>query len=247
MSDLTGSSPLTRGKRRDEAYLIHGMRLIPARAGKTWHPSGDASELPAHPRSRGENHLLTANQDGATGSSPLARGKQRRRQPPRSRRGLIPARAGKTVFHDALLRSRGAHPRSRGENKAYGGGVSEDKGSSPLARGKPSAGASTPGQVRLIPARAGKTDGGGLTAGAHSAHPRSRGENLHGAHGAPLGGGSSPLARGKPSVAVGDIKDVGLIPARAGKTYPHLSCSQSGSAHPRSRGENGSTSKRTTP
>ena len=81
------------------------------------------------------------------------------------------------MFHDALLRSRGAHPRSLGENKAYGGGVSEDKGSSPLARGKRTAAGLLRVLIRLIPARAGKTFTALTVPRSVAAHPRSRGEN----------------------------------------------------------------------
>ena len=54
----TGSSPLTRGKRRGDCDSSAGARLIPAHAGKTVGKCGDLVPLAAHPRSRGEN--LTA-------------------------------------------------------------------------------------------------------------------------------------------------------------------------------------------
>ena len=51
----TGSSPLTRGKRRHGAGCGHPVRLIPAHAGKTKTRSAGLSTRAAHPRSRGEN------------------------------------------------------------------------------------------------------------------------------------------------------------------------------------------------
>ena len=52
---LSGSSPLTRGKRFLYQTYHRKERLIPAHAGKTYTvPSGRAAAS-AHPRSRGEN------------------------------------------------------------------------------------------------------------------------------------------------------------------------------------------------
>ena len=50
--------------------------------------------------------------------------------------------------------------------------------------------------------------------------------------------GSSPLTRGKHSLAAPNAPPGGLIPAHAGKTRHTLCPSSSGTAHPRSRGEN---------
>ena len=73
-----GSSPLTRGKRPVVCGGAWRLGLIPAHAGKTptsipvsWHTW-------AHPRSRGENHHLTACAAKYPGSSPLTRGKHLR-------------------------------------------------------------------------------------------------------------------------------------------------------------------------
>ena len=115
---LTGSSPLTRGKRGHGDDLAEAPRLIPAHAGKTALTTSCAPSCRAHPRSRGENSVgdaverigigsspLTRGKHAPrrtirrdTGSSPLTRGKQgspRRRVRPR---GLIPAHAGKTPY-----------------------------------------------------------------------------------------------------------------------------------------------------
>ena len=182
--------------------------------------------------------MLTANQDGATGSSPLARGKQRRVDESADWEGLIPARAGKTVFHDALLRSRGAHPRSRGENLHGAHGAPLGGGSSPLARGKQRRVDESADWEGLIPARAGKTKSPAPKTSTPTAHPRSRGENdrLRALGiGVP---GSSPLARGKLG-ALGPLGGVDrLIPARAGKTSQCGPPTSAPKAHPRSRGEN---------
>ena len=172
------------------------------------------------------------------GSSPLTRGKQ----PVQGFLGLpvrlIPARAGKTV---ARLRRRDhpkAHPRSRGENLLHVGIGHGAAGSSPLARGKPWNGLDADGTPGLIPARAGKTTAARRRGRETWAHPRSRGENGLLSCARAGTGGSSPLARGKRDPG-GDADRVeGLIPARAGKTYPRCGGQSPAEAHPRSRGEN---------
>ena len=54
--------------------------------------------------------------------------------------------------------------------------------------------------------------------------------------------GSSPLTRGKPVVIQETARDVGLIPAHAGKTTSLRRSFLTGWAHPRSRGENAAAS-----
>ena len=74
-----GSSPLTRGKPRVEAREVKRGRLIPAHAGKTRTPRSAPSLATAHPRSRGENWQSHQGRIPSQGSSPLTRGKRRRR------------------------------------------------------------------------------------------------------------------------------------------------------------------------
>ena len=152
-----GSSPLTRGKlRRDRCPVLrHG--LIPAHAGKTTTSTRSPKTSRAHPRSRGENIRPRLVVWENVGSSPLTRGKQNMTRATRWRLGLIPAHAGKTREHSCRLRTRRAHPRSRGENLP--------------SRRNPAT------QNRLIPAHAGTTAGYSARLCASWAHPRSRGEN----------------------------------------------------------------------
>ena len=74
------------------------------------------------------------------------------------------------------------------------------------------------------------------------AHPRSRGENACIA--VKCGGwfGSSPLTRGKRSELLQARRGGRLIPAHAGKTEVRSVDEETRSAHPRSRGENASSS-----
>ena len=70
------------------------------------------------------------------------------------------------------------------------------------------------------------------------AHPRSRGENRIACQSCQSGVGSSPLTREKPRSAHCIPRAWRLIPAHAGKTREGRTATASGSAHPRSRGEN---------
>ena len=70
-----GSSPLTRGKRRQRVDPRAFGGLIPAHAGKTISEHANSDPAQAHPRSRGENWLGNIDTLGGFGSSPLTRGK----------------------------------------------------------------------------------------------------------------------------------------------------------------------------
>ena len=91
-----GSSPLTRGKRREVGSQRRNPGLIPAHAGKTSSTSTFESAAGAHPRSRGENAMSRLSGSGDWGSSPLTRGKQRLTALVIGAVRLIPAHAGKT-------------------------------------------------------------------------------------------------------------------------------------------------------
>ena len=131
-----------------------------------------------------------------------------------------------------------AHPRSRGENRAWWSVAVEWQGSSPLTRGKPYQAFRRQPDNGLIPAHAGKTRVAIWRAIPARAHPRSRGENRRQAVPAPIFLGSSPLTRGKQGRGGCEGGEAGLIPAHAGKTRPGDRTMRQPRAHPRSRGEN---------
>ena len=96
----------------------------------------------------------------------------------------------------------------------------------------------------LIPAHAGKTGGEARLDADGGAHPRSRGENIRASGRTSRPSGSSPLTRGKRQ-GFGSRRDQErLIPAHAGKTRATSRAHVVSWAHPRSRGENLSTSAR---
>ena len=192
--------------------------LIPAHAGKTFPLLSFAFSFRAHPRSRGENGRVKISTRAGWGSSPLTRGKRRAYAVNLIMCGLIPAHAGKTCFSATNADTASAHPRSRGENAPACEPADSFQGSSPLTRGKlrPLRGKYWWG--RLIPAHAGKTCSYAPRASAHTAHPRSRGENLACLRGRCVVPGSSPLTRGKLVRGGPGLSACGLIPAHAGKT-----------------------------
>ncbi len=152
-----GSSPLTRGKRRRPHPPPPRCRLIPAHAGKTSWARPASSSGTAHPRSRGENAGPSGWLQIPTGSCPLTRGKPIRCQPEVQKIRLIPAHAGKTMGSSPTPLPTAAHPRSRGENGVSPVVPTNQRGSSPLTRGKLLAPPMPRGRTRLIPAHAGKT------------------------------------------------------------------------------------------
>ena len=170
--------------------------------------------------------------------------------------GIIPARAGFTPWGDGAGRSRVDHPRSRG---VYGGdhhALFGGQGSSPLARGLPcfllthalTNGSSPlarglrrwaillPRSDGIIPARAGFTHIRERKRKNRKDHPRSRGVYAPPPSGWRGLSGSSPLARGLPTVIPAAPKSPGIIPARAGFTKIPGTPGFRVADHPRSRG-----------
>ena len=90
----------------------------------------------------------------------------------------------------------------------------------------------------LIPARAGKTTDTRSTRARHPAHPRAGGENRQSVVAVIGVSGSSPRGRGKRRGGARRVRPVGLIPARAGKTYSARRAHTRPRAHPRAGGEN---------
>ena len=213
-----GSSPRGRGKRKSRR-CGRRRRLIPARAGKTGSRAFRRRPSTAHPRAGGENGARTDLSSPSTGSSPRGRGKLGEWSAQWLSSRLIPARAGKTRTCRPELTSRAAHPRAGGENFARYSRRVIAPGSSPRGRGKQRLKRKCKTPFRLIPARAGKTHPEQPADPCAPAHPRAGGENAPGNGGAHAGLGSSPRGRGKLGILTAWERRLGLIPARAGKTW----------------------------
>ena len=112
--------------------------------------------------------------------------------------GNIPAHAGKTIAHKCDQQKMEEHPRTRGENISPRHTGYARGGTSPHTRGKLEFHYLLVGDVRNIPAHAGKTDAVIPLLSDDEEHPRTRGENLHRGGLSPLSGGTSPHTRGKP-------------------------------------------------
>ena len=108
----------------------------------------------------------------------------------------------------------------------------------PAHAGKTDPHALSPVGGGLIPAHAGKTAWRSAIPSRPRAHPHSRGENRSAITVVTCCRGSSPLTRGKHTVAIREPSLPGLIPAHAGKTPASTLKPPSSAAHPRSRGEN---------
>ena len=195
---------------------MHVNGIIPARAGFTGLAIGSNGRRGDHPRSRGVYRGSGSSFGAFRGSSPLAR-------------GLL-------NLCSASLCGLVDHPRSRG---VYGSRCSlwfPFVGSSPLARGLPLSHPTDPYSLGIIPARAGFTSCPPRGTGSPGDHPRSRGVYWSRHWIEWPAGGSSPLARGLPSVAGRWPVDHRIIPARAGFTWPAFTHTSAREDHPRSRG-----------
>ena len=195
-----GSSPLARGLRRRRRHPARDAGIIPARAGFTWRRPSAPPTGTDHPRSRGVYSARTRARSPSPGSSPLARGLPSDIRLLGRQAGIIPARAGFTSPPYGR-RSRGSdHPRSRGVYvEAFHAFID---------------------WVRIIPARAGFTRRARSMTWPVGDHPRSRGVYSWARTTGRSSGGSSPLARGLLSTAWDAALTAGIIPARAGFTWP---------------------------
>ena len=214
----TGSSPLARGLHDRDGAAGRRARIIPARAGFTPKTKPAEAFRTDHPRSRGVYQAGIRGSRSRLGSSPLARGL------PTADRGsvnawrIIPARAGFTGRHGCCAWNRRDHPRSRGVYQAPGEPGEGRHGSSPLARGLPKVDLESAAEKRIIPARAGFTDGGSRLGQRLADHPRSRGVYVDAIADETITMGSSPLARGLRGVRRRNDRMRRIIPARAGFT-----------------------------
>ena len=213
---LHGSSPLARGLPYHVSATRNFRRIIPARAGFTGPGRGPLARPEDHPRSRG---VYLRAPDGAQvgdGSSPLARGLPLICCPAHTRCGIIPARAGFTKTIPSPQNREEDHPRSRGVYEVQADRNRASGGSSPLARGLPSAPAVQGERVRIIPARAGFTCVCSFRVSFSWDHPRSRGVYPCASPPGRSSHGSSPLARGLPRGPDDQCRDPGSSPLARG-------------------------------
>ena len=171
-----GSSPHTRGTRREPERMEPVGRFIPAYAGNARVRTEPASSSPVHPRIRGERPSVLSAGPSPYGSSPHTRGTPGDLQTFVNVSRFIPAYAGNACTAPGRLRSGTVHPRIRGERLlAHIVGV-PTHGSSPHTRGTPSRWPRTARPTRFIPAYAGNAALDCPEEGEDAVHPRIRGE-----------------------------------------------------------------------
>ena len=172
-----------------------------------------------------------------------------RGKPVRKRAGfsvtrITPARAGKTRVVNLQPRYIKDHPRACGENRAKPGNARPRVGSPPRVRGKRGPLHPFLDGTRITPARAGKTNGGTPAYISLWDHPRACGENTSRRTKSVMNPGSPPRVRGKRHGRSGVGDEVGITPARAGKTARGAGRGARAPDHPRACGENASTTGR---
>ena len=233
-----GSSPRVRGKRSWRRSTPIAPRIIPARAGQTsGHPAWSVPGTD-HPRACGANASGPNGPVGAFGSSPRVRGKLVVFVAFCFTCRIIPARAGQTLGRSLENNSKPDHPRACGANSNPAAPKKRNGGSSPRVRGKRLAGIATVHFGRIIPARAGQTVFRRQTYRPVPDHPRACGANAAVRRSFMIPSGSSPRVRGKPRAYAADIREMRIIPARAGQTATTDDKTLQRADHPRACGAN---------
>ena len=110
-----GSSPRVRGTPRAGSAPAGPSRIIPACAGNSAGATPRGPRGPDHPRVCGELASWNQTARNCDGSSPRVRGTQVFDQPFATRRRIIPACAGNSIFASPRSRFRSDHPRVCGE------------------------------------------------------------------------------------------------------------------------------------
>ena len=113
---MSGSPPHMRGKLLTPFNLSLFTRITPAHAGKTAFQSFIGSLPTDHPRTCGENLVLSEQSSGIIGSPPHMRGKLIIPKTLPGMGRITPAHAGKTWHTDRAEALSTDHPRTCGEN-----------------------------------------------------------------------------------------------------------------------------------
>ena len=166
-----------RGKLQSLRRYDPRSRITPAHAGKTMVFTGSSTCESDHPRTCGENRLMSCLFSPLIGSPPHMRGKHS----PGDRTGtsgrITPAHAGKTKQSGPISALPADHPRTCGENLTCLMIVVALIGSPPHMRGKLSSFQRLVLVRRITPAHAGKTTLVFVISSGAKDHPRTCGEN----------------------------------------------------------------------
>ncbi len=259
-ASVAGSSPRARGTQDHRSGDFLERRFIPAGAGNTCATRAVTRASPVHPRGRGEHR-----EDGILlaltyGSSPQARGTQRRHAVTRPPVRIIPAGARNTALAGSAVlasavhpragtgntpstrppgASRPVHPRARGEHRAAVLRHACSFGSSSRSRGTLQLLLRQCDLPRFIPALAGNTWNSRKRARTTPVHPHIRGEHEVFQRVGMADSGSSPRSRGTRGGRGHRARGGRFIPtlAGAGNTVRYSATRRSRTVHPRARGE----------
>ena len=191
-----------------------------------------------HPRTCGENHIMSILAYKGIGSPPHLRGKPSSFTVFCSSSGITPAPAGKTCKVGAYFICAQDHPRTCGENAESPFFTGLSPGSPPHLRGKHKIPIILIYFHRITPAPAGKTLHSHLVLDLSQDHPRTCGENVFSPGKSLNHSGSPPHLRGKQNEYGITAYPRRITPAPAGKTlHSHLVLDLS-QDHPRTCGEN---------
>ena len=197
--------------------VIEVPRIIPAYAGSTHLGASMCTSARDHPRIRGEHAAHGFTSRGRRGSSPHTRGARPIPEHCQMAERIIPAYAGSTGLSGDLAPLVRDHPRIRGEHDVSHTTPSGLDGSSPHTRGARFFGGVLLDATGIIPAYAGSTSPGFMSASCCA--------------------GSSPHTRGARPVGGSCAGAGGIIPAYAGSTDRIRAGPVGGPDHPRIRGE----------
>ena len=153
----TGSPPLVRERQRLQYALKQCSGITPARAGKTHQFCQPNRAVEDHPRSCGKDYISISTSWTAAGSPPLVRERHKNAGDRNGRKGITPARAGKTTSNNYLSNSMQDHPRSCGKDWHQESESAPLQGSPPLVRERLTPCYDSKRYVGITPARAGKT------------------------------------------------------------------------------------------
>ncbi len=170
--NCVGPSPPVRGLPRPGRRPMSQEGSIPASAGSTSQGCSRMTLYGVHPRRCGvyRRKLLALLEND--GPSPPVRGLLQPRSLVTCRRGSIPAGAGSTTYIPGMASIFGVHPRRCGVYIPASAGEPPKQGPSPPVRGLRGPGPLLPALNRSIPAGAGSTSSGCMSALGDGVHPR---------------------------------------------------------------------------
>ena len=211
--------------------------ITPARAGKRGTALNGYASFRDHPRACGEKFPSVVATAPESGSPPRVRGKVTGFTCFEAKAGITPARAGKRQRCNRIYHASWDHPRACGEKQFQHLHEAMYQGSPPRVRGKvpcPPFRVCPPG---ITPARAGKRMLIHFRALQWWDHPRACGEKEDIIRRRLGAKGSPPRVRGKELRERPAQNQLGITPARAGKSIPFAKNTKQSRDHPRACGE----------